>query len=139
MNMIEKSQVARIRLTAAGILVASVLAAVLLPPGIVERTWLVVFRFLTGFVRFLARNIPEISPNAATWVPGVAAFVIGMVIFHHWMARPLRERFSRWSFPQTFALAMVIPILFATAFIVPGILLHAIPLAREPWFQEGVD
>ena len=137
--MIETSRAIRVRILAAGLLLAALFAVALLPPWLMERTGVVAFRLLTGFARFLARNIPEISPNAATWLPGVAAFVIGTVLFHQWMAGPLRERFSRWSFLQTLALAMVIPVLFGTAFIVPGILLHAIPLAKEPWFQEGVD
>jgi MFS family permease len=135
--MTENSKPGRIRLIMAGLLLAVLLAALIAPLRMVELTWLVACRFLTGFGRFLAHNVPAISPNAATWVPGVAAFVIGAIITHGCLAGPLRARFSRWSFRQTLALALVIPILFATAFIVPGILLHAVPLAKEPWFQVG--
>ena len=100
-----------------------------------SQTWHVLSRFLTGFVRFLARNIPAMSPNAATWVPGVVAFAIATAVLHRLLAGPLRRRLGTWRVSHTISLAMVLPVLFIIAFIVPGIILHAVPLAMEPWFE----
>lgn len=119
-------------LLAACIAVPAVLIATL-----TDETRLIGGRFLTGFARFLMHNIPAMTPNTATWVPGLAAFILAVAVAHFLLARPLRRGFGVWRVSHTLTLAMFLPLLFATAFLVPGILLHAIPLIKdEPLFHR---
>lgn len=104
--------------------------------ALIDETRLVGTRFLTGFARFLIRNVPAITPNAATWIPGLAAFGLAVMVVHLMLASPLRRRLGHWRVSHTFSLAMLVPLLFMTAFLVPGVLLHALPLAKAPWFDE---
>ena len=115
---------------------AIVLVPVILIAALTEEARLSGGRFLTGFARFLSRNVPAMTSNAATWIPGLAAFILALVVAHFLFVRPLRRKLGVWRFSHTLSLALFLPLLFATAFLVPGILLHAIALAKgEPWFH----
>lgn len=82
------------------------------------------FRLVAGPVNFLSRNLPAISVNADVWVPGVVAFLIAVGVSHGLALRCAAKRGKRWPVSATVALAAVMPLLFAIAFLVPGILLH---------------
>ncbi len=113
-----------------------ILIPVMLAAALIDESRLVGSQFFTGFARFLARNVPTMTPNAATWVPGLAAFGTAVMVAHLMLAKPFRRKLGIWHLSHTFSLAMVFPLLFATAFLVPGVLLHSIPLANEPWFAR---
>ena len=86
-----------------------------------------------GFVPFLVRNVPRISWNADTFVPGFLAFAAVCAVGHHWLRRIARRRERAWRISHTLALTLFLPLVFVTAFIVPGVelqvrLLWEIPL-----------
>ncbi len=95
-----------------------------------------VFRLFAGFVFFLRENLPRMSWNSATWLPGVLAFLLVLAAVH----RPLRawgaKHGKRWDLACTCCLGLLLPLLFATSFLVPGVLLQVRQLAAVPWFQE---
>ncbi|MCW1912578.1 hypothetical protein OJ996_03265 [Luteolibacter sp. GHJ8] len=94
-------------------------------------------RFLGGFYFFLRENLPRISSNAATWVPGIGAFFFGTVGIHLLFAKQAKRRGLPWCFGTSFALASIVPALFVIAFLVPGILLQLRAIARDPdWFRR---
>jgi hypothetical protein len=97
-------------------------------------------RFLGGFYFFLRENLPRISTNAATWVPGVIAFFLGVAAMHLFF-RSWAERKGRlWQLGTSFALASIIPIFFVIAFLVPGVLLQVRVLSSDPeWFHREVS
>lgn len=89
--------------------------------------------FLFGFVAFLKNNIPVISWNAATWGPGVGAFLIAVAVAHRSLSRWAERTGRRWSFTTSFCLLMVVPVLFVISFIVPGVLLQWEALRETVW------
>ncbi len=78
-----------------------------------------------GFPAHLARVWPQITWNPDLLVPAAVAFTLAVAIGHGLLRGPLGRRGIRWRFDHTLALAAFLPLLFATAFLVPGILLHA--------------
>lgn len=91
--------------------------------------------FFGGFVFFLMENVPKISTDHATWLPGIGAFILATILAHVMLKRAVRKRGGDWRFKYTAILSLVLPVLFAISFIVPGLLLQADSLARIPWFE----
>ncbi len=76
-----------------------------------------------GFVRFLWRNLPRMSVNPDVWAPGVAAFALAGVILHFPAARWASRRGIFWNTGSSLAVAALLPVMFCTAFLVPGVIL----------------
>jgi hypothetical protein len=89
--------------------------------------------FVSGFWRFLATNLPAISWNAATWVPGVGAFVVAVIFLHCWFSRWASRKLRPWSFVTSLCVVSIVPVLFVIAFIVPGILVQWEMLREAKW------
>jgi hypothetical protein len=89
------------------------------------------FGFATGFYHFLAANLPRISANADTLMPGIAAFVIATLAGHRMIAGFYQKRGKHWPFSNTCCLAALLPVLFIIAFLVPGVILQLQLLAGE--------
>lgn len=100
----------------------SFLVAIFSPPF--SGNDLILGRFLFGFVPFLQNNLPAISWNAATWGPGLGAFLIAVVFLHRWFSRWASRTGRPWSFATSFCLVSLVPVLFVISFIVPGVLLQ---------------
>lgn len=95
-------------------------------------------RFLGGFYFFLRENLPRISTNAATWVPGLMAFFLGVVAIHFLFAKQVRRKGLSWGLGTSFALAAIVPVLFVVAFLAPGVILQIRDLpAGSGWFHRG--
>jgi hypothetical protein len=78
----------------------------------------------TGCYHFLTANLPRISANADTLIPGIAAFVIATLAAHGMIAAYHRKRGRNWPFSNTCCLAALLPVLFIIAFLVPGVILQ---------------
>lgn len=95
---------------------------------------------LFGFVFFLLENIPRTAVNAATWVPGVAAFVLGLLVLHLFLKPWAGKRGRHWTLGSSIALASWVPVLFVISFLVPGVFLHLKGLFAEPqWLRSNRD
>lgn len=88
-----------------------------------------------GFWFFLRENLPAMSCDAGTWGPGLGAFLLATIVAHRflkaWAARTNRH----WSFATTFCLALIVPVLFVIAFIIPGVLLQWEILRQHHWIE----
>lgn len=113
-----------------------VLAVLLLLIGgpylISSGAYLQIYHLVFGFWFFIRDNLKAASPNADTWVPGLLAFIAALWIAHRYVVKWARMRGVHWSAASTLALGMLLPVLFALAFLVPGILFHARSLGEEP-------
>lgn len=98
-------------------------------------TVLIVWRFLTGFWHFLATNVPAISWNAATWGPGLGAFLIAVIFAHRWLSRWASRTGRPWSFATSFCVVSLVPVLFVIAFLVPGVLVQWEMLRESVWID----
>lgn len=96
---------------------------------------LILERFLTGFWHFLAANLPAISWNAATWGPGLGAFLIAVVFLHRWLSRWASRTGRPWSFATSFCLVSLVPVLFVISFIVPGVIVQWEMLRETAWIE----
>lgn len=96
---------------------------------------LVFVRFVFGFWHFLAANLPAISWNAATWAPGLGAFLVAVVFLHRWLSRWASRTGRPWSFVTSFCLVSLVPVLFVIAFLVPGVLLQWEMLRESAWID----
>lgn len=96
---------------------------------------LILERFITGFWHFLAANIPAISWNAATWEPGLGAFLVAVVLLHRWLSRWASRTGRPWSFATSFCFVLLVPVLFVISFIVPGVLLQWEALRETIWID----
>ena len=92
---------------------------------------------LFGFVAFLKNNIPAISWNAATWGPGLGAFVMAVVVAHRFLSHWAERTGRQWSFATSFCLLMLVPVLFVVSLIVPGVLLQWEVLREVVWIDLG--
>jgi len=90
---------------------------------------------LFGFVPFLKNNIQSISWNAATWGPGLGAFLVAVVFVHRWLGRWALRTGRPWSFVTSFCLVSLVPVLFVISFLVPGVLLQWEALRETVWIQ----
>lgn len=96
---------------------------------------LVLERILFGFAAFLKNNLPAISWNAATWGPGLGAFLIATAFLHRWLSRWAKRTGRPWSFATSSCLALLVPVLFVISFIVPGVLLQWEALRETVWIS----
>ncbi|MFM2196901.1 MAG: hypothetical protein RLZZ505_333 [Verrucomicrobiota bacterium] len=96
---------------------------------------LILGRFFTGFWHFLVANLPAISWNAATWGPGLGAFLIAVVFVHRWLSRWASRTGRPWSFMTSFCIVSLVPVLFVIAFLVPGVLLQWEMLRETAWVE----
>lgn len=94
----------------------------------------VIWRLLTGFASFLQVNLPRISSDAGTWAPGLAAFGLALVVGHYFLRGWARKRNRPWSAGATLCAGLVLPLLFAISFLVPGVLLQMELLGEIKWF-----
>ena len=118
-------------LAVAGVLlVLSLMIAMAGGFGFLEIIW----RLLTGFASFLRVNLPRISSDAGTWGPGLAAFGLALVVGHFFLRGWARKRNRPWSAGSTLCAGLVLPLLFAISFLVPGVLLQVERLAEVRWF-----
>lgn len=92
-------------------------------------------RLLFGFVPFLQNNLPLISWNAATWGPGLGAFLVAVIFLHRWFSRWASRTGRPWSFATSFCLVSLVPVLFVISFIVPGILVQWEMLRETVWIE----
>lgn len=81
-------------------------------------------RLPIGFLPFLTHNIPAISLDSGTWGPGIAAYLAAIALGHRFLSRWAERTDRPWSFATTFCLFLLLPVLFAISFIVPGVLLQ---------------
>lgn len=100
--------------------------------GMLEIIW----RLLTGFIPFLQVNLPRISSDAGTWAPGLAAFGLALVVGHYFLRGWARKRNRPWSAGSTLCAGLVLPLLFAISFLVPGVLLQVEMLGKMKWFDR---
>lgn len=94
------------------------------------------WRLLTGFAWFLRENLPRISTDAGTWGPGLAAFVLALVVGHFFLRGWAKKRNRPWSAGSTLCAGLVLPLLFAISFLVPGVLLQVELLGDIRWFDR---
>lgn len=94
-------------------------------------------RFATGFYHFLAANLPRISANADTLIPGIGAYLIATLAAHRMIAGFYQRRGKTWPFSNTCCLAALLPVLFIIAFLVPGVILQLKLIAGDSWFGAG--
>jgi hypothetical protein len=99
----------------------------------------VIWRLLTGSISFLRDNLPRISADAGTWGPGLAAFGLALVMGHYFLRGWAKKRNRRWSAGSTLCAGMVLPLLFAISFLVPGVLLQFELLGEMKWFERRRD
>ena len=80
----------------------------------------VIVRLLTGWWSFLQHHIVLLRLDPDLWIPSVAALLICLVALF------LTARRMRIPHPLSAALSLILllPVLFATAFLVPGIILQ---------------
>ena len=84
----------------------------------------VLYHLLCGFVFFLSRNLTRMNFNADTLVPGLLAFGICVVALHVVMKRVCHNRGRSWSVRASFLVSLLLPVLFATSFLIPGVILQ---------------
>ena len=99
----------------------------------------VIWRLLTGFASFLQVNLPRISADAGTWGPGLAAFGLALVVGHFFLRGWAKKRNRPWSAVSTLCAGLVLPLLFAISFLVPGVLLQVELLNEMKWFERRRD
>ncbi|BCU78477.1 hypothetical protein llg_31920 [Luteolibacter sp. LG18] len=80
----------------------------------------VIVRLLTGWWSFLQHHIVPLRPDPDLWIPTVAALLLCLVALF------LTARRIRVPHPFSAALSFILllPVLFATAFLIPGIILQ---------------
>ncbi len=96
---------------------------------------LVWWHLVAGFVLFLRDSLAAGSYDAGTWGPGVAAFVIALLIAHRFLSAWAVRTKRHWSFWTSLCLMLLLPALFTIAFIIPGILLQWEVLREGPWIS----
>lgn len=82
------------------------------------------YHLLCGFVFFLGRNLTRMNFNVDTLVPGLLAFGICVVALHVVMKRVCHNRGMSWSFSGSCIVSLLLPALFATSFLIPGVILQ---------------
>jgi hypothetical protein len=116
-----------------GLLVVMIFLAPLHLFAFLEAAW----HLATGFTGFLKQNVARISYDAGTWAPGLAAFVLALAVGHCWLARWAVRKNRPWGIGSTLCAGLVLPVLFITAFLIPGAILQVRELAQVKWFERG--
>ncbi len=93
--------------------------------------------FGKGFWYFLDENVPAISWDAGTWVPGLVAFVLALLMIHRILSRWAAAANRYWSFGSSFCLVLLLPVLFAVSLLVPGVLLQWELLRQTHWIEAS--
>jgi len=93
--------------------------------------------FATCSYHFLAANLPRISANTDTLIPGLGAYLIATLVAHRMIAGFHQRRGKIWRFSNTCCLAALLPVVFIIAFLVPGVILNLKLLAGDSWFGAG--
>jgi hypothetical protein len=96
---------------------------------------LLLLHFGAGFWFFLSENLPAMSSDAGMWGPGLGAFLLATAFVHRFLAAWAARTSRHWSFATTFCLALIVPVLFVIAFIVPGVLLQWEILRQAHWIE----
>jgi hypothetical protein len=128
----------RVLLWTANILLGGFLLLVVLAglassgPGYLEA----IFHLVAGFWFFLREKLPAISSDAGTWGPGLAAWMVALAVAHRFLRNWAASRGYLWRVTTTACLGLLLPVLFAISFIVPGILLQVDGLREVRWFKR---
>ena len=127
----------RVQLCAAVISLGGLVLLVLLVGLISSVSGEAAFHLLCGFWFFLDEKLPAISSDAGTWGPGLAAWLIALAVGHRFLRDWARARGIQWMVTTTTCLGLLLPVLFAISFIVPGILLQVDGLREVRWFERN--
>lgn len=85
-----------------------------------------------GWALFLFHNVPKISWNADTILSGTLGLIAGTGAVHY-----LGKRFfEAWRWRTTTSIALALPVLFFTSFLVPAIANSLQALASGPFLQR---
>jgi hypothetical protein len=103
--------------------------------ALVEASFEILWHLATGFFRFLQTNVPKISSDAGTWGPGLACFLLAIVVIQWFGVTWARRRHRRWRISNAVAFGMLLPLLFLISFLVPGAMLQIGSLGQGSWFQ----
>ena len=96
-----------------------------------------VIHLLGGFYFFLSERLPAITSDAGTWGPGLAAWVVALAVGHRLLRKWAVAKGLYWRVSTTVCVGLLLPVMFATAFIVPGIVMQVDGLRKEErWFEE---
>ncbi|MCW1885066.1 hypothetical protein OKA04_10035 [Luteolibacter flavescens] len=95
----------------------------------------IAWRFVAGFGYFLRENVPRISSDAGTWVPGIVSLLLSIAVIHAFGRLWARHRQQPWKVSTSLALGMVVPLLFVISFLVPGVILQVDGLRRVKWTE----
>lgn len=106
-------------------------AGLMLRAGFIVIIAFLLLGLTTGCYHFLTANLPRISVNADTLIPGITAFLIATLAAHGMIAAYHRKRGKQWPFSNTCCLAALLPVLFIIAFLVPGVILQVKLLIGE--------
>jgi hypothetical protein len=79
---------------------------------------------LMGFPAHLARVWPQLTWNPDLLIPAAASLAIAVLIGQAILRAPMARRGVRWRIDHTLCLAAFVPLWFATAFLVPGLMLQ---------------
>jgi hypothetical protein len=101
----------------------------------IEASFEIIWHLATGFFRFLQTNLRKISSDAGTWGPGLACFLLAIVVIHWFGAMWARRRNRTWRISNAIAFGMLLPLLFVISFLVPGAMLQIGSLRQGNWFQ----
>jgi len=99
-------------------------------PTLVAAGWTLMFgvdgwrALLVGFPAHVGRVWPELTWNPDLWVPALVAFVLAGLLGHALLRGPMAARGVGWRWDHTLCLLGFVPLAFATAFLVPGVLLQ---------------
>ena len=99
--------------------------------------WEFLGHLVAGFYFFLRGKIPAISVDAATLIPGLGAFLLALAIAHCFLRSWASKHNRNWSFSTTVCCGLLLPVLFAIAFIVPGVIFQVNALREVRWFEES--
>ena len=116
-------------------LVLLVMLAVLVGSGLGPLD--MVIHLVAGFGFFLYGNLPKVASDAGTWGPGLAAWLVALAVGHRFLRDWATSRGFQWRVTTTACLGLLLPVLFAMAFIVPGILLQVDGLRKVRWFDSN--
>jgi len=118
-----------------GLFLLGVLAGLLMStPGFLDAA----FHIVGGFWFFLDEKLPAITSDAGTWGPGLAAWLVALALGHRFLRDWAQARGFQWRVTTTTCLGLLLPVLFAISFIVPGILLQVNGLRKVRWFEREV-
>jgi hypothetical protein len=97
----------------------------------------ILWHLATGFIRFLQTNLSKVSNDAGTWGPGLACFLLAIVMIHWFGATWARRRERTWRISNAVAVGMLLPLLFVISFLVPGAMLQIGSVGQGNWFQSS--